>query len=146
MDKEATFEEEDLFQPALFFPSQYRDLQENRHFLRPEKRLMLAVLEDAIHCFQHFLQARNRRGRRLHQEAAGWIFSRDNGWLFSFESICVALDFDPEYIRRGLWCWRKSRVERKDRHGKGAQLQPQPERTSGPGEKEAPALLWRAAS
>jgi hypothetical protein len=42
------------------------------------------------------------RHRRLFDEAEGWIENTDTRWPFSFENVCVLLDLEAEYVRRGL--------------------------------------------
>jgi hypothetical protein len=69
---------------------------------RPEKGLMLAVLEEAITTFQHHLDAESRRGQRLFREADEWFQSADTSWAFAFESVCDVLGLDPGYVRAGL--------------------------------------------
>jgi hypothetical protein len=71
---------------------------------------MLAVLEDAIHCFQNNHGARRRKGKRLFDEAQEWIFGAQGDWTLGFETVCGALALDPEYIREGLARWRKEQV------------------------------------
>ena len=41
-----------LFQPDTLLPDQYLDTYRRKVHLEPEKKLMLAILEDAIACFQ----------------------------------------------------------------------------------------------
>jgi hypothetical protein len=72
----------------------------------PERRLMLAVLSDAIECFQKYANAENRRGRTLYANAESWINSRDSSWPYSFEQICDVLDINANYLRIGLVQWR----------------------------------------
>src|SRR5262249_2195296 len=69
---------------------------------RGEKRLMLAVLEEAVATFQRHLDAKTRRGQRLFREAAEWIRSADTTQTFAFENVCRTLGLDPEYLRGGL--------------------------------------------
>jgi hypothetical protein len=69
---------------------------------RPEKGLMLAVLEEAIATFRHHLGAESRRGQRLFREADEWFQSADTSWAFAFESVCDVLGLDPGYVRAGL--------------------------------------------
>ena len=45
------------------------------------------------------------RAKLLGREAEKWLFSDDSNWLFSFLSICGALDLCPQYIRQGLKRW-----------------------------------------
>src|SRR5918996_320192 len=61
----------------------------------PETVLMYAVLEDALFCFQGQLKPRARR-------AEEWFFSDDSKSLYSFVSICAALELQPEHIRMKL--------------------------------------------
>jgi hypothetical protein len=68
---------------------------------------MLAVLEDAIDCYQKFAHARDPRGEQMFEEAREWVSSTDRGWLFSFENICDTLEINADYVRRGLREWRE---------------------------------------
>ena len=73
----------------------------------PELRLLLAILEDAIHCYRKNLFATNRLRRRLFEEAEGWLM-RDDGveFPFSFEHVCVVVGLNPSYVRRVIRKWR----------------------------------------
>jgi hypothetical protein len=64
----------------------------------PETALMYAVLEDALFCFQGQIKQRARR-------AEEWFFSDDTKSLYSFVSICKALEIEPEHIRKRLKRW-----------------------------------------
>src|SRR5262245_33392358 len=76
-----------------------------------EEALMLAVLEDAIECFQKYVFAQNERGKRSFQEAEDWIREKNSDWLFSFHSICETLELSPDYLRQGLLRWKEAKVE-----------------------------------
>jgi len=52
-----------LFQPDTLLPEQYLETFRRRFYLEPEKKLMLAVLEDAIACFQKYIFARDGKGK-----------------------------------------------------------------------------------
>ena len=67
-----------------------------------ERRLMLAVLEDAIGIFLRHRSGGDPRSCRLFAETAEWIASDDAEALFSFLSVCDALGFEPTCLRRGL--------------------------------------------
>jgi hypothetical protein len=88
----------DLFSPQILLPVQFAD-HDTSH---GEKRLMLAVLEEAVATFQRRLEAKTRRGQRLFREAEDWIGSADTSWTFAFENVCHTLGLDPEYLRGGL--------------------------------------------
>src|SRR5262245_3859831 len=76
-----------------------------------EEALMLAVLADAIECFQKYVFAENERGKRSFQEAEDWILEKNSDWLFSFHSICETLELSPDYLRQGLLRWKAAQVE-----------------------------------
>jgi hypothetical protein len=81
--------------------------------LERERRLVLAILEEAVRSYQHYAFATNRRGRRLFGETCEWFDSHENSWIFSFENICYALDLDPDHIRQGLSRWRDEQGRRR---------------------------------
>ena len=109
-----------LFEPDALLPAQFYAAFRGGSGVRGEKRLMLAVLEDALDCFQKYAACRDGHGQQLFEEAHQWIKSNDRGWFFSYENICETLEINPEYLRRGLEGWRgrlvvaASRVARQD--------------------------------
>src|SRR5947208_527452 len=94
-----------LFEPDVLASSQYQKCH-RRRYPDPEKMLMVAVLEDAIECFQKFSAAQSMRGKARFQEAEDWFFHERSDRLFSFEKVCEVLDLNPDYIRAGLTRWR----------------------------------------
>ena len=95
-----------MVEPDTMTPSQFFERMFTESTLVPEKRLMLAVLEDAIASFQrNFIQSRNAE-EPDDNDVESWLDSDDMSWPFSFASICQALDMEPEYLRRGLQHWR----------------------------------------
>src|SRR6516225_1049600 len=78
---------------------------------RPEKGLMLAVLEEAVATYQHHLRADTRRGQRLFREAEEWFRSADTSWAFAFESVCAVLGLDADYVRCGLASLKQRRPD-----------------------------------
>jgi hypothetical protein len=76
-----------------------------------ERRLMLAVLEDAIASYQKTARPNeDRRKRRAFADVEAWIASRDTIWPFSFENICAVLDIDADNLRQGLSRWRAKQL------------------------------------
>jgi len=73
--------------------------------LQPEKRLMFAILLDAVDCFQEHAE-----DDRLFKETEEWIFEDDHEWPFSFINICEAVDMAPEYLRKGLLDWSQRAI------------------------------------
>jgi hypothetical protein len=67
-----------------------------------ERRLLLAVLEEAVESFFRYRDATTRRRQRLFNETVEWFWDHDQRWLYSFETICQHLDLDADYIRGGL--------------------------------------------
>lgn len=66
-----------------------------------ERRLMWAVLIDAIHGYWNQRSLRTRpRGRRAWAEDRAWFMSNDQSHAFSFTSVCDALGLDPRHVRR----------------------------------------------
>ena len=70
------------------------------------KRLMFAVLADAMRCFQTYADAQSRAGRRIFGEAQWWILDRNSDGPFTFEAICETLGIEPDRLRNGLHQWR----------------------------------------
>ncbi len=105
---QTAFEEKVLavFQPDILISSQFLATYRRRLHLNPEQVLMLAVLEDAIVCFQDHVAATCKRKLLLHLEAEQWFLDEDRAYLFSFENICDALGFEPAYLRQGLTRWK----------------------------------------
>jgi hypothetical protein len=95
-----------LFEPDALLPAQFYAAFRGGSGVRGEKRLMLAVLEDALDCFQKYAACRDGHGQQLFEEARQWIGSEDRGWFFSYENICETLEINPQYLRRGLESWR----------------------------------------
>jgi hypothetical protein len=89
-----------LYTPDFMLAEQFFDAR--RAGLEGERSLMLAVLRDAVECYQKYALARDPRGRFEFDEARRWIESPDRDWPYSFENICDVLDIDPVYLREGL--------------------------------------------
>jgi hypothetical protein len=96
-----------LFQPDTLLSTQYFENLRRKTLPEPEKRLMLAILEDGIQCYFDNLHAGGGKKRRLFEDAETWIVASDDDWVFSFESVCDALGLNPEYVREGLLRWRE---------------------------------------
>lgn len=101
-----------LFQSDALLSAQYFETLRRKVHLEPEKRLVFAVLEDAVACFQTYVLSRDDRGKALFREAEQWIMEESNDWIFSFENICDFLEIDPDYLRRGLRAWKESHLRR----------------------------------
>jgi hypothetical protein len=96
-----------LFQPDTVLSAQFFDYRRRKMLLEAEKRLMLAIMEDAVHCFQDHHLAQHGKRKRLFDNVHRWFFEASSDWLCGFENISSVLGFNPEYIRKGLVRWRQ---------------------------------------
>ena len=103
-------------EPDTLVPAQYFDRVGSDSAFQPEKRLMLAVLEEAIATFQRHVMSDNRRSQRLVEEVEIWASGAEADWPFSFNNVCAALDLEPDYLREGMARWKTTEVNRM-RHG-----------------------------
>ena len=101
-----------LFQLDTLLPVQYFETFRRSVPIEPEKKLMLAVLADALACFQKYLSARKRKGENLFRDADEWIFGDNDDHLFSFENICEVIGLDSQYVRRLLARWKETRLDK----------------------------------
>ena len=111
-----------VFQPDILVTVQYLSTYRRRFHLQPEQLLMLAVLEDAVVCFQDNLTAVAPRKQSLFRDAENWILDESKSYLFSFENICEGLALDPNYVRRGLIRWKEMVLRELDRKPTRQQL------------------------
>lgn len=95
-------------EPETVVPSQLFDTGIGAT-LQPEKRLMLAVLEDAVAVFQRHLSAPAPQGDRAFDETVAWIWSEDVSWPYSFLNVCEHLNLHGERMRKGLNLWAERR-------------------------------------
>ena len=100
-----------LLQPDTVLPAQYFGGRRSRGTHDAEHELVVAVLQDAVDCFQKHLLARERKARQLYIDAEAWIMSDDRRWPFSFENVCDLLNIDAAGLRQGLLRWRTTRLQ-----------------------------------
>ena len=113
MDRSETVLEEklaSLFQPDALIPAQYFETLRSKTGMEPEKRLMLAVLEDAVRCFQDNVLEQGETKKTFFAEVEEWFLNEGDEWAFSFENICDALGLNPRYVRRGLLRWKERKL------------------------------------
>jgi hypothetical protein len=103
-------------------PSQFDDLRRNADALFPEARLMLAVLEDAVHLYQQCSSLRNASSRRLFRETDEWFTSNEASSPFSFVTICQLFGLDADYLRAGLRRWLSLHRRNGDQGGRAVPL------------------------
>jgi len=103
-----------VFQPDILVDAQFQSTYRRRFYLDPERVLMLAVLQDAVVCFQENLTATCKRKQVMHVEAEEWILNKDKSYLFSFENVCEMLGYDASYMRAGLLRWKRAALANRD--------------------------------
>jgi hypothetical protein len=100
-------------QPGWILPELSFDALRERAGTLPERRLIIAVLEDAVMCYEKYMFARAAHDRRTFDQAESWFMRRgasSDDESFSFEFICDALGLDPDGIRGQLRSWRLRRA------------------------------------
>ena len=86
--------------PDTILPSQFFESVGAQTF-SSEKRLMLAVLADAINLLRSVDSSKLRR-RNSFNEAWSWVFAKHITSSLSFDHVCEALGLDAESLRRRL--------------------------------------------
>ena len=73
--------------------------------LRPEQRLLLAVLERALEDFRTYALVATGRGNRIFMDVHAWFFDSSATGPCDFEGICQAVGLEPDFVRKGLRRW-----------------------------------------
>jgi len=95
-----------LFEPDVLASNQFHSVLKGSNIPDPERRLMVAILEDAVSCLSKDPARCPRQQRKSFEEAHSWINASDSdSWIFSFTSVCETLGLNPGYLRRGLNRW-----------------------------------------
>lgn len=98
--------------PDALTPGQFYDaMRADDACVRPIKRLMLAVLEDAMRCYQTYASSRSSAQRRLFVEAEAWLMDRRADGPFAFVTVCETLGINPNCLREGLRRWRRQQLD-----------------------------------
>ncbi len=111
----------DVFEPDTLLPTQYFAALQRKKFPAGEHRLVVALIQDAVECFQKHLHASDAKRRQLFLDAESWIATDDDFGVFSFNNVCMLLGLNPVYMRQGLITWRDDqrqgrRTRRRDEH------------------------------
>jgi hypothetical protein len=110
-----------LFETDATLPAQYWYAVARKDILQPEKKLLLAVLEEAIWTYRQNIVTRGP----LLDEVEEWLCAKDSEPPFSFQAICEALELNSERLRREIMRPQsekrrlppRSRMHRKDPAG-----------------------------
>ena len=87
-------------------PEQWADEHRAKE-LPPDKRLLWAILDDAIRCYVEYGGGTKFRRKALFREAAYWLFTIRPAYV-TFKYICQELDINPDYLRKRLIAVRRS--------------------------------------
>ena len=121
-----------FFEPDVLITELVGAARRRRTALSGEKRLMLAVVENALDCYQKYIVATDRIGRALFKDAAEWMASTSNEDVYSFENISETLDINPSYFRRGVAAWHQRLLAARDCAAEIPALEsPEPVRVAG---------------
>src|SRR6266446_6303520 len=102
---------EEFALPAdAILPVQFHGARRPTAAAEPLGRLMVAMLVDAVRCFQTKFEARQPARRQEFAEVRSWIFSNEENGIFSFKAVCDALEVDPEGLRKSLVQWEERRL------------------------------------
>ena len=93
--------DDDGFAPDLL-PVQFNGRVGARHAVSGERRLLLAVLEDAIVWYLRGPQPGEPPYSNAASEARRWVEARGDRGLFSYKSICDLLGIDAQQLRNAL--------------------------------------------
>ncbi|HVO23030.1 MAG TPA: hypothetical protein VMW56_05320 [Candidatus Margulisiibacteriota bacterium] len=120
-----------IFEPDVLIAGLVVGARRRRAALSGEKRLMLAIVENALDYYQKYLLATDRVGRALFAEAAEWMASTSDEDVYSFENISATLDINASYFRRGVAAWHKRLLEAHSRAAETPVASPDPVRVAG---------------
>lgn len=81
---------------------EYVEQLRSRGVLQAEKKLMLAVLSEALNTYLKYLAARDYRGKKRLQEVEQWLLEEETEWPFSFQNISESLGLNPSHFRHRL--------------------------------------------
>jgi hypothetical protein len=102
--------DDEFSQAEAVLPLQFHGARRGASAIEPLLRLMVAMLVDAIRCFQTKLDAPQPAKRQELAEVRSWIFSDDDNGFFSFRAVCDELEIDPKAIRKRLVQWEKGKL------------------------------------
>lgn len=99
--------DDEFSEAEAVLPLQFYGARRGATTIEPLRRLMVAMLVDAVRCFQTKFEARQQARRQEFAEVRSWIFSNEDNGAFSFNAVCDELKINPEAIRKGLVRWEE---------------------------------------
>jgi len=83
-------------------PVQYYERMGGGHTPSGEFKLFFAILEDALRCYVRAKNCRSGTKRAEFVDARKWFRTRGTPHVFSFESVCMCLGLDADWLRARL--------------------------------------------
>ncbi len=105
-DRYQADERTEVFQPDVLLPRQYFEALKRKKYPTGEHRLLVAILRDAVECFQKYMHATDNKRRQLYLDAESWIEAAEDQGQFSFNHVAELLGMNSDYVREGLLGWR----------------------------------------
>jgi hypothetical protein len=92
-----------IFQGVGILPAQYGNMCRKKLPSEGERKLLFAVLEDAIRCYlKHRDADESYRQNPDFVEAAQWLSSDEESSPFAFVRVCDALGINADRLRWGI--------------------------------------------
>jgi hypothetical protein len=92
-----------IFSAVGILPVQYGESRRRKLPAEGERKLLFAVLEDAIRTYlRHRDNDEAKRSNEEFIEAAEWLSCDDECGPFAFVSVCAALGIDADGLRSGI--------------------------------------------
>jgi hypothetical protein len=110
MVNDADLMEGEISELESILPQQFYGARRGTSELKPFQRLMVAMMTQAVRCFQNKCEASTPAARKEFAEVRSWIFSNTENGVFCFRAVCDALELDPEGLRKSLVKWYKKRL------------------------------------
>jgi len=103
MDTHAMANDLPIFRGVGILPGQYGSMCRRKLPAEGERRLLFAVLEDAIRCYlKHRDGDQACRKDPEFLEAARWLSSDEESGPFSFVTVCEVLGINADRLRTGI--------------------------------------------
>jgi hypothetical protein len=92
-----------IFQGVGILPAQYSSMRRRTLPSEGERKLLFAVLEDAIRCYlKHRDSGDDCRRDPEFLEAVDWLSSDEESGPFAFVRVCDALGINADRLRMGI--------------------------------------------
>lgn len=83
-------------------PAQFDVIWKGTSSTAPERRLLVAMIEQAAADLRLFRHRRSARAKRMYADARDWVLSNDRSHAFAFASICDQLGLALSSVRGTL--------------------------------------------